>query len=113
MLVTADTSHNDRSWLKECALANIPYMLVTADTSQGEMLWLKDCASLNIKLISVTPETSHDPIGPCGPAGQLPTGDSWRHASTAPSSSVLSRGANAVVIPTTNTFGVRVMCLGR
>ena len=81
MLVTADTSHADKSWLKECALSNISYMLVTADTS-------------------------HDPIGPFGPAEQLPTGDSLMHAPTAPWSSVLLRGANAVATPTAKTSRV-------
>ena len=72
MSVTAETSHADRSWLKECALKNILFMLITADTS-------------------------HDPIGPCGPVVQLPRGDSLRHASTARLSSILFCGENARV----------------
>ena len=83
MSVTAETSHADKSWLKACALKNIECISVTAETSHADKSWLKDCALLNIKLISVTAETCHDPIGPCGPAVQLPTGDSLRHASTA------------------------------
>ena len=49
-------------------------------------------------LISVTLLTSHSPIGPCGPLEQsLSSWDSPRHASTAPLSSVLDCGENAVV----------------
>ena len=106
MLVTADTSHADRSWLKDCTLQNIPCMSVTADTSHADRSWLKDSASLNIKLISVTADTSHDPIGPFGLAGQMPAGDSLMHASIASWSSVLLWGANTAVTATTNAFGV-------
>ena len=84
-------------------------MLVTADTSHADRSCLKDCALLNIKLISVTADTSHDPIGPCGPAEQLPTGDNLMHASTASWSSVLFRGANAAVTPTRKSFTFRVL----
>ena len=84
MLVTADTSHADMSWLKDCAYANIPYMLVTADTS-------------------------HDPIGPCAPAEQLPTGDSLMHAPTASWSSILLWGANTVATVLVVVAAVLVM----
>ena len=39
-----------------------------------------------------------DPIGPCGPAEQFPTGDSPTHAPTAALSSFLDWGANAAVV---------------
>ena len=57
----------------------------------------------------VTADTSHDPIGPCGPAEQLPTADSLRHVSTACWSFALFPGANAVVTPTRKAFAVRVL----
>jgi len=41
MVVTADTSHAERSWLKALAPANTPYMLVTAETFHAEISWLK------------------------------------------------------------------------
>ena len=72
MSVTADTSHADRSWLKDCALANTPCMLVTANTF-------------------------HDPIGPCGPAEQSPSVDSFMHCLTAALSSAVFWGANAAL----------------
>ena len=40
-------------------------------------------------------DTSHSPIGPCGPLGQLPFGDNFRHASTALLRSGLDCGENA------------------
>ena len=42
----------------------------------------------------VTLDTSHSPIGPCRPLEQSPTGDSSRHALTAPLSSILDCGEN-------------------
>ena len=84
-------------------------MLVTADTSHADRSWLKDWAPQNIELMSVTADTSHDPIGPRGTAEQFPTGDSSRHVSTASWSSVLFWGANAAVTATTKTFGVGVL----
>ena len=44
MLVTEDTSQEDRSPLKEVASANIPYMLVTEETSQEDRSPLKEVA---------------------------------------------------------------------
>ena len=109
MLVTAETSHAERSWLKEWASKNIPYIKVTADTFHADKSWLKDCARKNMLFVSLTADTSHDPIGRCGPAEQLPTGDSLRHASTEFLSSALFRGANTVVTPTRKAFAVRVL----
>ena len=44
MSVTADTSHDDRFWLKDLASANILAILVTADTSHDDKSWLKESA---------------------------------------------------------------------
>ena len=44
MSVTAETSQEERSWLKEVAPWNIWCMLVTAETSQEEMLPSKEVA---------------------------------------------------------------------
>ena len=41
MLVTADTSHVDKSWLKAQAYENMNAMLVTVDTSHFDRSWLK------------------------------------------------------------------------
>ena len=87
----------------------MPCMSVTADTFHADRSWLKDRALRNMNLTSVTADTSHDPIGPCGLAEQLPTGDSLMHASTASWSSVLFRGANAAVTPTRKSFTFRVL----
>ena len=106
MSVTADTSHADRSWLKECVLANIVVMSVTADTSHADRSWLKDCALENMPFISVMADTFHDPIGPFRPAEQLPTGDRLMHTRLARWSSALVWGANAVATPMTKAFGV-------
>ena len=59
MLVTRDTSHLDRSWLKEVAKANIFLMLVTRDTSHLDKSWSKEVATANIQPMSVTRDTSH------------------------------------------------------
>ena len=48
-----------------------------------------------MRLGSVTLETSHSLIGPCGLLEQSPSGDSSRHALTAPLSSVLDCAENA------------------
>ena len=48
-----------------------------------------------MRLMSVTRETFHSPISPCGLFGQLPSGDSSRHALTTPLSSVLDCGKKA------------------
>ena len=58
-------------------------MLVTLDTSHFDRSPLKEVAPRNISSISVTLDTSHDPIGPVGPCAQLPTGELSMHASTA------------------------------
>ena len=44
MLMTWDTSHLDRSWLKASAKLNIECMLMTWDTSHLDRSWLKDSA---------------------------------------------------------------------
>ena len=82
-------------------------MLVTADTSHFDRSWLKYCARKNILLMSVTADTSHDPIGPFGPAGQSPEyhggpgcDDRLKHATAAALSSALFWGANAAVTGT-------------
>ena len=111
MLVTDDTSHVDRFWLKDWVLVNIAYMLVTADTSHADRSWLKDCTWANIDCVSVTADTSHDPIGPCGPLEQSPTSDSLMHASTASWSSVLFWGANAAVTATTKACRVGALAV--
>ena len=64
---------------------------------------------MNIPLISVTADTIHDPIGPCEPLMQLPTGDSSMHASTAARSFVLLWGANAALTATNHS---EPACLG-
>ena len=43
----------------------------------------------------VTLDTSHSPIGPCGPLEQSPSGDNFRHVSTALLSCTLDCGTNA------------------
>ena len=45
--------------------------------------------------MSVTLDTSHSAIGPCGLSGQSPSGDNFRHASTALLSSLPVCGENA------------------
>ena len=83
MLVTADTSHTERSRLKNFAFSKMKSMLVTADTSQ-------------------------DVSGPCGSAKQSPVGDILEHALKASRSSVLFAGANVAAISTSKAFGVSV-----
>ena len=100
MLVTADTSHFDRSWLKADVPENIMLMVVTADTFHADRSWLKADVpetSANMTVMLVTADTSHNAIDPCGPAEQLPTGDSRMHCSTVAWSSVWFWGANAAV----------------
>lgn len=48
-------------------------------------------------LILVILDTSHSAVGPCKYVVQLPTGDNFRHSSTAVLSSVLSRGENGLL----------------
>ena len=83
MLVTADTSHLDRSWLKADAYENMFPMLVAADTSHFERSWLKSDAPMNVALITVTAETSQPWIDPCDPLEQSPIGEMFIHSSTA------------------------------
>jgi len=45
MLLTFETSQDDRSWLKDVAPRNISYMVVTFETSQDDRSWLKDFAT--------------------------------------------------------------------
>ena len=64
-----------------------------------------DCeTSANIACISVTEDTFQDPIGPCGAAEQLPTGDTSIHALTPSWSSLLLWGVNAAMAVTRKTF---------
>ena len=81
-------------------------MSVTADTFHADRSWLKDCFPLNNDLISVMADTSHDPMGPCGPAKQSPTGDSLMHKPKASLSSVLFWGANVAVAAASKAFGI-------
>ena len=69
MLVTADTSHFERSWLKADAPKNMSCMLVTADTSQA-------------------------PMGPCELEEQSPTAELFRQVYLASLSSFSDFGAN-------------------
>merc|ERR1712159_811343 len=69
---------------------------------------LNNFALRNISLISVTRNTSHSPIGPCGPLGQSPFGQSFRCASTARLSSALDRGENTGVVAHT---GLLKLCI--
>merc|ERR1719174_3373599 len=47
----------------------------------------------------VTPDTSHSPMGPCGPLGQSPFGDTCRHAVTARLSDDLYINVAAHIVP--------------
>ena len=101
MSITLGTSHFEMSPLNEVAPANIALIVFTLDTSHFEMSALKDLAlfkvlaSSNILSMSVTRDTSHSPIGPCGPLGQSPFGDKFRHVRTALLSSALDCGEKA------------------
>ena len=97
MLVTADTSHLDRSWLKADAYENMLPMLVAADTSHFDRSWLKADAPLNVALITVTAETSQSWIDPCSPSEQSPIGEMFMHSLTADWSCSLDCGVNAAV----------------
>ena len=59
ILATFDTSHVDRSALKEVAVKNIRRIFVTLDTSQLDKSALKEFASQNIHPMLVTRDTSH------------------------------------------------------
>ena len=100
VVVTDDTSHFDRSPLKFFAPANITDMSVTDDTSHFDRSLLKDFAPMNMLLMSLTADTSHDPIGPCTPVEQSPTGGRLRHSEIAHFSSCEELGANPVVAGT-------------
>ena len=69
-------------------------MLVTLDTSHFDRSLLKELAPENIKSISVTPATSQDSIGPCEPLAQSPIAESLMHAVTAALSWDLVFGEN-------------------
>ena len=97
MLVTADTSHFDRSWLKTDAPENVATISVVRDTSHFEISKLKSTAPLKIEDMSLTLDTSHAQIGPCWPLGQLPFSEDWRHAETPRLRSSLDCGENAAV----------------
>ena len=98
MLVTAETSQSDRSWLKARARLNISAILVTADTSHFDRSWLKSEASENTLPIVVTPETSQCAIDPYGPSEQSPIGDVLIHSLTAYCSCCSYSGLNAAVV---------------
>ena len=98
MLVTADTSHFDRSWLKAEVKWNIFAILVTADTSHCDRSWLKLEALLNNPLISATPETFHAWIDPYETSEQSPTSDSLIHSEKAAMSSSFDCGLNAAAV---------------
>ena len=95
MLVTADTSHLDISWLNLSAPVNIDAMSVTADTSHFDRSWLKVEAEANIRSMYLTADTSQSPIDPCGPSEKSPIGDILIHSSTAAWSSDSDCGLNA------------------
>ena len=79
MVVTAETSHLDRSPLNLDARENVLAMLVTADTSHLDRSWSNLDVFENILNMLLTADTSQFPIGPCGPLGQSPIGDTLRH----------------------------------
>ena len=58
-------------------------MLVTADTSHFDKSWLKADAPMNVALITVTAETSQSLIDPCAPSEQSPIGEIFMHSLTA------------------------------
>ena len=100
MSVTADTSHFDRSWLKDDARRNMYPISVTADTSHFDKSWLKAEARENMAAISVIADTSQSPIGPCGPLEQSPIGESLMHSLTAARSCSADSGLNAAAVRT-------------
>ena len=76
-------------------------MSVTLDTSHLQMSPLNNPAWANMRLMSVTLDTSHSPIGPCGNLEQsssgklyIPSGDNFRHATTALLRAALDCGEN-------------------
>ena len=89
MSITLDLFHFDRSTLNENAPANIATVVFTLETSHFAMPPLKELASSNILSMSVILDTSQSAIGPCEPLGQSPSGDNFRHATTARLNSAL------------------------
>ena len=81
----------------------MPCMLVTSDTSHLDRSLLKELAPENIKSMSVTSDTSQDSIGPCEPLEQSPIAESLMHSVTAPLSCDLVFGEN--VPPAVEGFG--------
>jgi hypothetical protein len=59
IVVTADVSQLNKSWLNEEASQNIYLISVTADVSQDEILPLKAIAPANMDSIVVTEEVFH------------------------------------------------------
>ena len=95
MLVVLDTFQFERSPLNNVALMNMRDMLVTLETSHLDRLLLNEFALENTPLMSVTLDTSQSPSCPLGPLAQPPFGESLRHASTALLSPALNSGENA------------------
>ena len=83
MSVTRDTSHFDKSWLKDVALANVMRIFVTPDTSHCDKSWSNNVALKNNFSMLVMRDTSHSPIGPRRPEEQSPVGETRRSSSTA------------------------------
>jgi len=59
IVVTADVSQLNKSWLNKEASQNIYLISVTADVSQDEILPLKAIAPANMDSIVVTEEVFH------------------------------------------------------
>ena len=122
MPVTLDTSHFDRSPLKDDASVNMRCILVTLDTSHFErspsnLLALGTGIPFELanKLsMSLTAETSQDPIGWCGPLEQ--SMDIFRHSLMAAWSSLLDLRVNpglGVTMGQTLGFSTRVTMMIR
>ena len=95
MLLTAYTSHFDRSLLKAVARENMYDILVTADTSHFDRSWLKADAPENMDHVLVTADTSQSPIDPCGPSEQSPVDEDFKQSLTASRSCCSDSGLNA------------------
>ena len=72
-------------------------MSVTLDTSHFERSPINKVAKENSRCILTMLDTSYSMIGPYGQLNKSPSGDNFRHASTALLSSVLDCGDNAGV----------------
>ena len=96
MLVTAETSHFDKSWLKADAPENMNPIFKTAATSHFDRSWLKADAPANRSSMSVMADTSQSAIGPYNK--ESPLGDSLMHSLTAVLSVSLDSGRNAAAV---------------